>query len=246
MAIGAGFILWKVHLPETWWVGLLIGGAMVAGGIVTFLVLQIQGKLGALVRWLAARNLGGNVLRTAAQQMSQLDDTLRAFYRKRSLDLALAIGWHLLGFSLGILPTWLILRQASPQIAFATAAAIWFLGMCFDLLSFAVPLNLGALEGSRMLALKATGYDALLGPTYGVSLRLAQLFWAIFGLIGYGLLLSAIAKGVNRFGAFRTGIPPARKSNPPDFLMVDSPIRVRQKLAGQVASESFAAFQQES
>src|SRR6266850_1046777 len=53
VAIGAGFILWKVHLPKTLWVAMLIGGTPVAGGIVTFLLLQSQGKLGGLIRWLA-------------------------------------------------------------------------------------------------------------------------------------------------------------------------------------------------
>ena len=134
-------------------------------------------------------------MQAAARRISQVDDALRAYYRERPGELALAVCWHLLGFSLGILPTWLVLRHASSEIGFGTAAAIWFLGMLFDLLSFAVPLNVGVLEGSRMLALKATGYSALLGFTYGVSLRLAQLFWAMFGLVGYGLLLSKPVAG---------------------------------------------------
>ena len=32
--------------------------------------------------------------------------------------------------------------------------------------------------------------NSMLGLTYAISLRLAQLFWAIFGLVIYGLLLS--------------------------------------------------------
>jgi len=195
VAIGAGFILWKVHLPKTLWVAMLIGGTPVAGGIVTFLLLQSQGKLGGLIRWLAARQLGGNALQGVARQISEVDNALHAYYRERPRDLAVAICWHLLGFSLGIWATWLVLGQASPPIGLATAAAIWLLGMCFDVLSFAVPLNIGALEGSRILALKATGYDSLLGFTYGVSLRLAQLFWAIYGLVSYGLLLSQPVSG---------------------------------------------------
>ena len=70
------------------------------------------------------------------------------------------------------------------------AAATWFLGMWFDLLTFAMPLGLGTLEGSRIVALRAVGYNALLGMTYGVALRLAQLFWAMAGLANYALLLS--------------------------------------------------------
>jgi hypothetical protein len=41
------------------------------------------------------------------------------------------------------------------------------------------------------VAFKAVGYNALLGMTYGVALRLGELFWAGFGLVSYGLLLRA-------------------------------------------------------
>ena len=45
-----------------------------------------------------------------------------------------------------------------PFLQFLQAlAAIWVLGMWFDMLTFAVPLNLGTLEGSRVVAFKAIG-----------------------------------------------------------------------------------------
>src|SRR5664280_867490 len=37
--------------------------------------------------------------------------------------------------------------------------------------------NLGTLEGSRIVARKAVGVDALLGMTFGVAVRVAQVFW---------------------------------------------------------------------
>lgn len=190
VVLGAAFILWKIKLPPAIWLAMLISGGLLGGGIVTFLLLQRQGKLGSMIRWLAAHNIGGSALRRASGEISQVDETLRAYYRERPGDLALAIGWHILGFSLGIVMTWWFLKLLNKESSLATCAAIWFLGMWFDLLTFAVPLNLGALEGTRILALKAIGYNALLGMTYGVSLRLAQLFWAIFGLASYGLLVS--------------------------------------------------------
>jgi hypothetical protein len=60
--------------------------------------------------------------------------------------------------------------------------------MWFDLLTFAMPLGLGTLEGTRIIAMKAVGYNALLGMTYGVALRLAQLVWATAALVNYALL----------------------------------------------------------
>ena len=44
------------------------------------------------------------------------------------------------------------------------------------------------------MALKAIGYDALLGMTYGVALRLALLFWTGFGLVTYALLAAQVGK----------------------------------------------------
>jgi len=64
------------------------------------------------------------------------------------------------------------------------------LGMWFDLITFAMPLGLGTLEGSRIVALRAVGYNVLLGMTYGIGLRLAQIFWAVIGLANYALMAS--------------------------------------------------------
>jgi hypothetical protein len=44
-----------------------------------------------------------------------------------------------------------------------------------------------ALEGSRILALKAIGYSAPVGLTFGVAIRVAQISWACFGLVIYAL-----------------------------------------------------------
>jgi len=164
----------------------------VASGILLFLLLQKHGKLGALVRWLAARNLGGRPLEKVARNLTAVDEAMKCFYRDRPRDLALAIGWHLVGCSVGIAQTWLFCRLLRQDASWSVAAGVWFLGMWFDLLTFAVPLNLGTLEGTRIIAFKAIGYSALTGMTYGIALRLAQLLWAGFGLITHALLASRL------------------------------------------------------
>jgi len=88
----------------------------------------------------------------------------------------------LAGYSLGIIPTWFFLHAMQLPASVNAAATIWVLGMCFDLLTFAVPLNAGSLEGSRVLALKFLGYAAGVGVTYGIAQRLGQMFWAAAGL----------------------------------------------------------------
>src|SRR5215471_6198136 len=123
-----------------------------------------------------------------AANITQVDAVLQAFYRERPGDLARAVCWHLLGYSLGIAQTWYFLFLLTPNASWLSAAVVWFLGMWFDLVTFAVPLNAGSLEGTRIVILKAVGADALLGMTYGVALRLAMLFWSGFGLLCYAWL----------------------------------------------------------
>ena len=191
VAAGGLFIVWRMELPRALWAAMLLSGALVGGGIVTFLLIQKHGKLGSLIRWLAARRIGGRALQKAAAQMTEVDQALRVYYRERPADLRKAVCWHLVGYSVGIFQTWLFFSLLNGNASFSAAAATWFLGMWFDLLTFAIPMNVGALEGSRIVALNAVGYTALMGMTYGIALRLAQLFWAGFGLVNYGLMTSS-------------------------------------------------------
>jgi hypothetical protein len=194
VVVGSVLILWGVRIPPPLWAAMLFSSALVVAGIAAFFLLQKHGKLGALVRWLASRNLGGHALQRAARDITQVDDALKVFYRERPHQLGLAICWHLAGNSVTVLQTWLFFSLLHQSASLSVAAGVCLLGIWFDLLTFAVPLNLGALEGSRIVALKAVGYNALLGMTYGVALRLAQLACAAFGLVSYAVLATK-AKG---------------------------------------------------
>ena len=92
--------------------------------------------------------------------------------------------------TLSIGKTWyfLLFLKGGP---FSAAAGIWFLGTWFDLLTFSIPLGIGVQEGARVLAFNALGYSLALGLTFGVALRLEQLFWAGIGLLLYTALWAA-------------------------------------------------------
>jgi uncharacterized protein (TIRG00374 family) len=186
---GSVIVLWRIELPRALWLGMSISGGLIASGMVAFLLIQKHGKLGGMVRWLVSRKVGGPRMQQAAQGISEVDEALKAFYRQRPGDLLKAVCWHQLGYSVGIVQTWLFFNLLHQDVSWLLAAALWFLGMWFDLVTFAVPQNLGTLEGTRILALRAIGYSSLLGMTYGVALRLAQLFWSILGLMIQVLIL---------------------------------------------------------
>ncbi len=191
VAFGSIVVVSAATLPRTVWVAMFASGGFVIGGIVVFLLLQKYGKLGAFVRWLAARRFAGQLLQKAARQISDVDEALKTFYREQPGGLARAVAWQLLGHSTGLLQTWWFLNLLHESFTAETIATVWVLGMWFDLLTFAVPLNMGTLEGSRVVAFKAAGMGVLAGMTYGLALRLAQLSVATFGLVSYAFFVRA-------------------------------------------------------
>ena len=221
VALGSVVLLPRVDLPRALWTSMLLSGGLVVGGIGTFLFLQSRGQLGGLVRWLAARKTAGPLLRKADDQITGVDKALSAFYREQPLDFFRAVLWHLLAFSVAILQCWLFLRILTPRASLGTAAAVCVFGMWFDLLTFAVPLNAGSQEGGRILVFRALGYSSLLGLTCGISLRLAQLFWA-----GVGLALYAWQVAVTRRTTETRAIPERAQSVPLGqlrFLAIPTP-----------------------
>lgn len=201
VALGSIFTLWGVSLPPGVWPAMLIGNALLAAGVIGFLLVQKYGKLGALVRWLVGHNIGGKNLQWVASHVTEVDHELKLFYKQHQRDLPLAMLWHTLGYACGILQSWFFLSLLTSDASLRVAAGIWFLGSWFDFLTFAIPLGIGVQEATRIVALKALGFDSVLGLTYGVTLRLEQLFWAGCGLLFYATLVSEKSK---------TGLSPAK------------------------------------
>jgi len=186
--IGTVFMAGRVHLQTPIWVSMFASISLLALGMLVFFLLQKYGKLGSLIRWLALRRPGNSTLQNVAEQTGRVDDALREFYARQSRDMWLAITWHLIGYCTGFFQTWLFLAAIGLKTSLPIVAAIWFLGMWFDLLTFAVPLNMGSLEGTRIIVFKAVGYAALPGMAYGLAIRFAQIFWSVAGLTIYGCL----------------------------------------------------------
>jgi uncharacterized membrane protein YbhN (UPF0104 family) len=193
VVLGTGLLLWRVQLPGWLWKAMFISGILVGLAMVIFLLLQKYGRLGGLVRWLAMRQFAGKILHKVADELTAVDGTMKQFYQERPWGLSRAITWHLAGYSVGIAQTWLFFHLLHQNTAWTVAASIWFLSMWFDLLTFAVPQNLGSLEGTRILILKAFGYPAVMGMTFGFAQRLTMVFWSCVGLAIYGSLVSGAA-----------------------------------------------------
>jgi uncharacterized protein (TIRG00374 family) len=186
--LGSLLVLWRLKLSASVWAGLAIATVLLSGGLSIFLILQARGQIGQLARWCVKRGHGGRFVEQAAQQITNVDQVLKRFYQEHPGDLVRSMGWHLIGHSAALLQAWLFLIMIGQPAPLATVAAAGCLSLWFDLLTFAIPMNLGGLEGSRIVVLKALGCQALQGMAFGVAVRIAQLSWACFGLLSYAQL----------------------------------------------------------
>ncbi len=184
VVLGSLLILWRIDLPFAGMVAMLLGSAILGAGIGGFLILQKKGKLGAVVRWMVNHRVGGEMLRKLSAQITEVDLSLQLSYRERPWALPRSLAWHGVGMFFSIIKTWYFLRILTGG-SFFGAAGIFFLGTWFDLLTFMIPLGVGVQEGSRVLAFRTLGFTLAAGLSYGVALRLEQLFWASVGLFIY-------------------------------------------------------------
>jgi hypothetical protein len=196
---GAFVVLPHIAVPAGLWFVLLGGTGLLAVGIGVFLILQWQGRLGSVVRWAVTHHVGGRALKKTAGYVTDVDDTLLYFYRTRPLDLPSAILWHLMGMIWGILPAYIFLVLLTGHASFLTAGAVAVLGTWFNLVTFALPVDLGVQEASRLVVFRLLGYSSALGLTYGITLRIEQLLWSGLGLFIYALLITGL-RGEARSG----------------------------------------------
>jgi hypothetical protein len=196
-------LLPRLNLPAGIWTAMLAGSIVLGTGIFGFLIVQKYGKLGVIVRWLSTHRIGGRPLQKISLHITQVDLSLKQFYEDHPKALPLSMLWHMGGLACGMLQIWYFLYLLTDNASFITAAGIWFLGSWMDLVGFAIPINIGVQEAKRVIAFKLVGLHSALGLTYGVTLRLEQLFWAGAGLAFYASLLA---------GKRRTSIVPKGKT----------------------------------
>jgi len=187
VVFGSLLLLFNANIPKGVWCFLLIGSTVLGMAMITFFIIQRHGKLGAIIRWFATKRIGGQILKKAADSINRIDTGLKLFYKERPLDLPFSILWHIAGFSCGILQCWCFLSIVSNNSSLVVATSIWLLSTWLELMAFAIPTNVGVIEATQLFVFKALNFGAALGLTYGITLRIDQLLWSLFGLIIYAI-----------------------------------------------------------
>jgi len=149
-----------------------------------FLAVQVAGFVSRGARLLARFKK----LQTLAAA-ENLDRTLQSFYRREWRRFGLSVGFHLLGWLMGAVETWLFLHVLQVPASITTALVIETLGSAVRFATFFIPGSLGALEGANTAAFAALGLGAPAGLAFSLLRRLRQVVW-----IGLGVLVLLLAR----------------------------------------------------
>ncbi|MGH9399995.1 MAG: lysylphosphatidylglycerol synthase domain-containing protein [Thermoanaerobaculia bacterium] len=141
-------------------------------------------RLGLFRRWWAS---GGARWRSFGTEML-------ASLRSRPADFARSVGFAYIGWSVGVVETFLILRLLKAPVDWSRAFSIEVLAVTIEGILFFVPAKMGTQEGGKVLIFRAMGLDPARGLALGLVRRVRELAWAAAGLCILGLLSGARAR----------------------------------------------------
>jgi uncharacterized protein (TIRG00374 family) len=152
-----------------------------------FLLAQVTGLVrrgGRLLAW-------SGVARDASYA-DGLDRALRTYYRRDWRRFLLSMAFHLGGWLLGGLETYLMLVVLGIPVSLVTALVIEAFGTAVRFATFLVPASVGALEAANAAAFAGLGLTASAGLAFSLVRRGRQVVWVVIGLI----VLLAMRSGV--------------------------------------------------
>jgi len=154
---------------------LLLVEVLAVGG---FLLVQVTGLVrrgGRMLKWFGVD--GGT------SHAERLDRALRDYYRRDWRRFALSTAFHLLGWILGAVETYLMLVVLGVDLPLVTATVIEAFGSGVRFASFLIPANIGALEGANTAVFAALGLTGGAGLAFTLVRRGRQVVWVVIGLL---------------------------------------------------------------
>ena len=144
------------------------------------------GGLGMLLRWLDRLGWWRALRKKREDGWRSLADATVGTLRRRPGDFVLSVGFHYIGWVVGIVEARLILSLLLAPVTWRQAFAIESLSVAIEGILFFVPAKMGTQEGGKYVIFAALGLDPAKGFMLGFVRRLRELAWAAVGLAIYG------------------------------------------------------------
>jgi len=151
-----------------------------------FVAVQVGGAARAIGRVLERVGVQGSAGRPSL--LRGVDAAFSHFYRHEPRRFGLSVGWHLGGWMLGVLESYLILRALGLSVSLGTATVIEAFGSGIGFAAFLVPARLGAQEAGDVAIFTALGFGAPTALAFSLVRRLREALWALIGFLALFLL----------------------------------------------------------
>jgi glycosyltransferase 2 family protein len=153
---------------------LLLVEVIGVGGFLLVQVAGVVGKAGRLLAWAGVKGI---------RHAQRLDEALRGFYLHEWRSFLLSTALHFVGWLIGALEAFLILKSLGLPASLITATVIEAVGSGVRFATFFVPASLGTLEGSNAAAFTALGWAASAGLAFTLVRRARQVVWIGVGVV---------------------------------------------------------------
>jgi uncharacterized protein (TIRG00374 family) len=148
----------------------------------------------SLLTFLRGIGLNMNYIEDRMARAVRIDSSIRMFYEDHKGRFFLVLGFHAVGWLLGVCETYFVLRVLDAGIDFEVAFLIASLSVVINSLFFFMPSNIGVLEGGQVFLFMTLGLDPAMGLSLGITKRIRKIFWISIGW----LFLTHLSRAVGR------------------------------------------------
>ena len=187
---GTFFTLQSSIVSEKFQTACLVGMVVFSTLIFLFLIFQVTGTLGKLVRWVASLPFGKKMA-VLLNKLEIVDRGISSYYKQYTSRVFLSVLYAFVGWLVGLVELYVTLYFLGYK---PNLIDLWVIEALTQLVrhgSFFIPLSIGALEGGFLLIFTAMGMSSDLGLTVAFIRRFKELVWVGVGLaIGSGIAFS--------------------------------------------------------
>jgi len=184
---GVVFTLQSNIIPEKLQIACLVGMAVFSTLILLFLIFQITGTLGILVRWISNFQLGVK-MGALMKKLLLVDQGISLHYKQHTSRVIKSVFFAFLGWTIGLAELYVTLYFLGFELNLIELWVIEALAQLVRAGSFFIPLSIGAQEVGLVLIFTALGMPDHLGLTVSFVRRIKEILWVGVGLgIGWRL-----------------------------------------------------------
>ncbi len=192
-AMGMAFLFAYFPMSREWRSAFFLLTVFFSAMTLGFILLQRKGLLSSSLNW--TRRLGfGGFLRRFQGTFQHVDEQIISFYSSKSRPAVQGVGLHFIGWVLGGLEVFLMMRVLGAPVSLLDGMMIETLLQIIRSASFFIPGNLGAQEAGLAVIAGMLGFSPAVGVALSLFKRLRQILWIALGFVAWAFCRSRGSK----------------------------------------------------